>query len=91
MSAAGGAAGVTCREFVELVTEYLEGAMSTGDRMRFEAHLDHCDECREYLAQFRATIAAVGHLPPESIAPEAEARLLEAFRGWKRDAASPAG
>ena len=86
MNAAGSAAGVTCREFVELVTEYLEGVMSTGDRTRFEAHLDHCDECREYLAQFRATIAAVGHLPPESIAPEAEARLLEAFRGWKRDA-----
>ena len=91
MSAAGGAAGVTCREFVELVTEYLDGAMSPGDRIRFQAHIDHCDECREYLAQFRVTIAAVGHLPSESIAPEAEARLLDAFRGWKRDSASPAG
>jgi Kef-type K+ transport system membrane component KefB len=82
---------VKCQEFVELVTEYLDGAMSPGDRIRFQAHIDHCDECREYLAQFRDTIAAVGHLPPESIAPEAEARLLDAFRGWKRDSASPAG
>jgi Kef-type K+ transport system membrane component KefB len=77
---------VTCQEVVELVTEYLEGALSPGERTRFSAHIDHCDECRAYLAQYRDTIGAVGHLPPESITPEAEAKLLEAFRGWKRDA-----
>jgi Kef-type K+ transport system membrane component KefB len=76
---------VTCQEVVELVTEYLEGAMSPGDRTRFAAHIDHCDECREYLAQYRDTVAAVGHLPPEAITPEAEATLLDVFRGWKRD------
>jgi anti-sigma factor RsiW len=80
----GTVSGVTCREFVELVTEYLEGAMSPAERGRFEAHIAHCDECRTYLAQFRETIAAVGHLPPDSIEPEAEARLLEVFRDWQR-------
>jgi len=78
---------VKCQDFVELVTEYLDGAMSPGERVRFEAHIDHCDECRTYLAQFRDTIAAVGHLPPESIEPEAEARLLDVFRDWKRETA----
>jgi len=76
-----------CQDFVELVTEYLDGAMSPGERVRFEAHIDHCDECRTYIAQFRDTIAAVGHLPPDAIEPEAEARLLEVFRGWKRETA----
>lgn len=76
---------VTCQEFVELVTEYLEGALSAADRVRFAAHIDHCDECREYLVQFRETIAVVGRLPAESIAPEAEEKLLAAFRNWKRE------
>jgi anti-sigma factor RsiW len=79
---------VTCQEFVELVTEYLEGAMSAAERVRFQAHIDHCDECRAYLVQFRETIDVVGHLPPESIEPEAEARLLDVFRGWNRGAAN---
>ena len=35
--------------------------------------------------QFRDTIGAVGHLPPDAITPEAEAKLLDVFRDWKRD------
>ncbi len=81
--------GVTCQEFVELVTEYLEGALSPAERTRFAAHIDHCDGCSEYLVQFRETIAAVGHLPPESIDPVAEEKLLATFRNWKRDTATP--
>ena len=81
----GGVRNVKCQEFVELVTEYLEGAMSASERVRFAAHIDHCDGCREYLVQFRETIAVVGHLPPESIDPAAEAKLLAAFRTWKRE------
>jgi anti-sigma factor RsiW len=75
---------VTCQEFVELVTEYLDGAMSASDRVRFAAHIDHCDGCRAYLVQFRETITVLGHLPPESIDPVAEEKLLAAFRDWKR-------
>jgi anti-sigma factor RsiW len=80
---------VTCQEFVELVTEYLEGALSPADGVRFAAHIDHCDGCSAYLVQFRETIALVGHLPPESIDPAAEQKLLEVFRDWKRSAPAP--
>jgi anti-sigma factor RsiW len=82
-------AQLTCPEFVELVTEYLEGALSPADRVRFEAHIDHCDGCGSYLVQFRETIAVLGHLPPESIDPAAEQQLLEVFRDWKRSAPRP--
>ena len=51
---------MTCQEFVELVTDYLEGALDPSERARFAAHIDHCDGCEEYLVQFRETIAAVG-------------------------------
>jgi len=53
---------LTCRELVELVTDYLEGALDPGDRARFEGHLDRCAGCRAYLGQMRATIWAAGHL-----------------------------
>lgn len=75
---------MTCRELVELVTEYLEGGLSAVERTRFEAHLASCAGCRAYLDQFRHTIEALGRLPEESLSSEARAALLDAFRGWSR-------
>ncbi len=80
---------MTCQEFVELVTEYLEGTLDAPASARFAAHIDQCDGCAEYLEQFRETIAAVGHLTPESIGPPAAAKLLEVFRDWQRTASAP--
>ncbi|MGI9019318.1 MAG: anti-sigma factor family protein [Solirubrobacterales bacterium] len=76
---------LACRELVELVTDYLEGALSEADVRRFEAHIAACDACTRYLEQMRATISSLGHLPPESLSPEAEAELLAAFRGWSAE------
>lgn len=74
---------ITCRELVELVTEYLEGSLPGHDRMRLQAHLAECPYCEEYIAQMRRTVAALGKLPPEPIDPAREQVLLEAFRGWR--------
>ena len=74
---------MTCKELVELVTDYLEDAMAPADVLRFEAHLEECDGCTRYVEQMRETISALGHLPPESLTPEAERRMLMAFRGWQ--------
>src|SRR5690348_8905597 len=49
--------GLTCREFVELATEYLEGTMSDEDRSRFEQHLAICPGCVTYVEQMRQTIS----------------------------------
>ena len=51
-----------CVEFVEVVTDYLEGALSARDRARLEAHLTACDGCTRYLAQIRTTIELTGRL-----------------------------
>jgi anti-sigma factor RsiW len=75
---------LSCQELVELVTDYLDGALPPAERARFDAHIADCDGCRAYLEQIRATIALTGTLAPEQLAPEAEAGLLEAFRDWKR-------
>ena len=77
---------MNCQEFVELVTEYLEGTLSPADRERFEAHLAYCDPCVDYVEQMRLTIRTLGHLREEHIAPDARRHLLDAFRDWKRSA-----
>jgi predicted anti-sigma-YlaC factor YlaD len=75
---------LTCAELVELVTEYLEGGLTTVDRERFEEHLGHCGWCLIYLDQMRETIAVVGRLHPDDLSPELQDALLDAFRDWRR-------
>ena len=75
---------LTCREMVELVTEYIEGTMPPHERAIFEAHLSVCPGCTGYLEQMRQTIAVLGKLTEETIAPHARDELLKAFRDWKR-------
>ena len=74
---------MSCRELVEVITDYLEGTMRAADRARFEAHLEICPFCATYVDQVRQTIAVVGELREESIAPQARERLLAAFRDWR--------
>jgi anti-sigma factor RsiW len=73
---------MSCRELIEVITDYLEGTMAVVDRARFERHLDECQYCVNYVAQMRETIAALGGLTEDSISPEARGELLAAFRGW---------
>ena len=75
---------MTCKQLVELVTEYLDGGLSPADVARFEEHVTSCPPCHVHLQQMRRTIDAVGRIPEESLSPDAEHDLLEAFRTWKR-------
>ena len=75
--------GLSCQEMVELVTDYLEGALSPADRARFDAHISGCEGCTMYLRQMREMLELLGELTPDSISPQAEAELLATFRDWK--------
>jgi len=77
---------ISCQEIVELVTDYLEGAMSPGDVARFEHHLSLCEGCVFYVDQIRMTIAAVGGIGGEDVPPEVRDDLVAAFRDFKRTA-----
>lgn len=74
---------LTCKELVELVTDYLEETLPAPDRSRFETHLTTCQGCRNYLSQRGQTIELTGHLSEDSIQPQAQQTLLETFRAWK--------
>jgi len=69
---------------VELVTDYIEGALPPAEVARFDTHLADCPHCRVYLAQMRFAIQALGRVPGEPLPPEAMQALLEHFRGWTR-------
>lgn len=74
-----------CQELVEVVTDYLEGALPTEDLARFEEHLAECGPCREYLAQFRRTISVVGRVDAAALPEHSREQLLAAFRGLRAD------
>ena len=76
---------MVCQQAVELVTDYVEGALSRRDRRRFEAHLRACPNCSAYLEQIRATIALSGSITPEDLTPEARTDLIALYRRWRSE------
>ena len=75
-------ASITCRQLVDLVTEYLEGTLAPGDHARFESHISRCDGCSAYLDQMRKTVTMTGKLREEDLTPSMRDGLLGAFRDW---------
>ncbi len=82
---------LTCRELVELVTDYFEATLEFVDQMRFEAHLAGCAGCRNHVEQMRQTIQITGTLADESISPDIQNELLALFRDWKRQGTNSPG
>jgi anti-sigma factor RsiW len=78
---------LTCQDLVELVTAYLEGALSGDEHARFERHLSICPGCRTYVEQFRETIALTGALRAKEVPPSARDELLAQFHSWKSETA----
>jgi anti-sigma factor RsiW len=71
---------LVCREFVELVTDYLEGTVPEAERVRFEAHLEDCDGCAGYLEDMRRLVGSLNEAPQPLPDPATREVLLRAFR-----------
>ena len=74
---------MSCRELVELVTEYIEGTLPEIDRRRFEEHIAGCPYCTRYIEQMREVIRTLGRLDEETLPRRNMEELLDAFRNWK--------
>jgi anti-sigma factor RsiW len=74
---------ISCQEVVELVTDYVEGALPMDETALFEQHLNFCDGCVWYVDQMRTTIDSVGRISEEHLPEETRERLMTAFRDWK--------
>jgi hypothetical protein len=72
---------VRCVEFVESVTDWMEGALEDPARLVLEEHLVICPHCTEYLLQLRLAEQVLADAPPPAAPPPAAREaLLEAFR-----------
>ena len=71
---------LVCREFVELVTDYLDDRLPASQRARFEAHLAECDGCAGYLADVRGIAESLHQLPPPPPDEATRDVLVRAFR-----------
>ncbi len=76
---------IPCQEVVELISDYLEGALPTRSRRRLEHHLAGCPHCTAYLAQMRETLRLTGRLVPEDLSPEMQREFSDVFRKWQAE------
>ncbi len=74
---------IVCQQAVEMITDYLEGALSRRDRRRLEAHLRACPNCTAYLEQIQLTIKLAGTIEVDDLTPQAQAELTELYRRWR--------
>ena len=76
---------LTCQELVELVTDYLEGALDEPTSARVAAHLADCDGCADYVEEMRATVSMLGRVETSSLDQAALAELMAAFHTFHTD------
>jgi anti-sigma factor RsiW len=74
------AADLACAKVVEIVTDYLEGALSAPEARRLERHLETCPGCTEYLDQMRTIAGSLGGLDADSIPAGMRDAVIAAFR-----------
>jgi predicted anti-sigma-YlaC factor YlaD len=75
-------ASISCREVVELLSDYLDGALPEPELARIAEHLEGCDGCTMVLDQLRETIRLTGMITVEQLTEAQRTVLLGAFRGW---------
>lgn len=73
---------IVCRQAVELMTDYLEGALGSKDRARLEKHLARCPHCHEYLAEMRTTVSLLGTLDPGALPGHVQHELNDVYQRW---------
>ncbi len=76
-------APLTCKEVVELISDYIEGTLPEHTRRQLEEHLAGCDGCTHYVEQMRETIRLTGRVQEQTLTSEEQSELLKLFRDWK--------
>ena len=76
-------AEIPCQQVVEMISDYLEGALSAQERHRLDHHLAGCPPCSTYLTQTRETVGLSGRLVPGDLSPEMQREFTEIYRRWR--------
>lgn len=73
---------LTCREFVELITDYHERALPPDERIRIEQHLVVCSACTRYEQQLQAVVRLAATIQLDDLGPESRRALLASLEQW---------
>jgi anti-sigma factor RsiW len=76
---------IVCEQAVALMTDYLEGVLSSPDVRRLERHLAACANCAEYLAQLGVTIELSGRVDTDDLDEATRQSLIDVYRAWRRE------
>lgn len=74
---------LTCQEFVEILTDYLEGVVDADERAEIEHHIAICGGCSNYALQTRVTIELLGRIAGQDGADVRTDELVGMFREWR--------
>ncbi len=80
---------LTCRELVEVVTDYLEGALTPERHAEVVAHLGDCEDCLRYLAQLQTTLRVLATVPSATLSAAERTVAVDAFTTWCETAHAP--
>jgi hypothetical protein len=68
---------VRCSSVALLATQYLEDALSAGQRTSYETHFVYCDNCVAFLDDIRELAARLRELPPDPVDEDERRAVLE--------------
>jgi hypothetical protein len=74
---------VQCVDVLEMITDYLEGALPAARAKLIDEHLSVCDGCETILDQWKAVIRLSGHVTTDdldTLDSSTRDRLLDSFR-----------
>jgi anti-sigma factor RsiW len=74
---------IVCQQWVEVVTDYLEGTLPPALQEAADRHLTDCPHCREYLDQMRRAIAVAQGLHDDDVPPDVVEALTRAFADYR--------
>ena len=75
-----------CRELVEFLMEYLDGALGASERSVFEGHIEDCPACMNYLETYRETVRLGNSVcaPDGGLPPDVPEELVQAILSARR-------
>jgi anti-sigma factor RsiW len=79
---------IVCQQGVEMVTDYLEGALPPKLQRAADRHLADCPHCREYLEQMRLTIRMATRVGGQDVPDDVVEALTRAFADYRQEGGS---
>ncbi len=76
---------IRCISGVELLMEYLEGALPSDARTAVEAHVAGCQRCVAFIASYQAAPRIIKEATVMEMPADLQASLLAAVRSLRRD------